>query len=138
VIDFTQAIALQSDYAEAYQSRGLAYQALRDQEKATPDFQRAIELLTGAINKAPNSLTTANSYVQRALARLGTGDQPGALKDVQAAKSLFEQNGIRSGALYQSLQKMQTLLQGQNQRQAAPPNPAPASPQSPKGKESMW
>jgi tetratricopeptide (TPR) repeat protein len=138
VLDFTQAIALQSDYAEAYQSRGLAYQALRDQEKAIPDFQRAIALLTGAINKSPNSLNIANSYVQRAVALLGTGDQPGALKDIQAAKSLFEQNGIRSGALYQSIQKMQTLLQGGQKQRQAPPAPAPAFPQSPKGTESMW
>lgn len=127
ILDFNQAIALQPEYAEAYQSRGLAYQALQNSEKSTADFQKAIELLTQAINKAPKQLTTTNTYVQRAVARLGMGDRPGAIQDVQSAKTLFEQNGIREGALYQSIQEMLAILQPQKQQQTAPTSPTPTS-----------
>jgi tetratricopeptide (TPR) repeat protein/S1-C subfamily serine protease len=122
ILDFNQAITLQSDYAEAFQSRGLAHQALQDTGKSRADFQKAIELLTQSINKSPQRITTANTYVQRAVARMGMGDRPGAIQDVQAAKTLFEQNGIREGALYQSVQKMLSLLQP-NQQQSSPTSP---------------
>lgn len=123
ILDFNQAITLKPDSAEAYQSRGLAYQLLQDSEKSRADFQRAIELFTEAINQAPKKLTTATLYAQRATARLGMGDRPGAIQDVRAAKTLFEQNGIREGALYQTLQKMLGLLQPSNQQQPTPTSP---------------
>jgi tetratricopeptide (TPR) repeat protein/S1-C subfamily serine protease len=123
ILDFNQAIALKPDSAEAYQSRGLAYQNLQDLEKSRVDFQRAIELFTQAINRAPKQITTATLYTQRATARLGMGDKPGAIQDVQAAKTLFEQNGIREGALYQTIQKMLGLLQPSNPQQSTPTSP---------------
>jgi tetratricopeptide (TPR) repeat protein len=123
ILDFNQAITLKPDFAEAYQSRGLAYQNLQDSEKSRADFQRAIELFTEAINKAPQKLTTATLYTQRATARLGMGDRPGAIQDVRAAKTLFEQNGIREGALYQTIQKMLGLLQPSNQQQPTSTSP---------------
>jgi tetratricopeptide (TPR) repeat protein len=130
ILDLNQAIALKPDSAEAYQSRGLAYQNLQNAEKSSADFQRAIELFTQAINKAPKQLTTANLYVQRATARLGMGDKSGAIADVQAAKNLFEQNGIREGALYQSLQKMLAILQPEQEKQQQQTSPTPPVPTS--------
>jgi tetratricopeptide (TPR) repeat protein/S1-C subfamily serine protease len=127
ILDFNQAIALKPDFAEAYQSRGLAYQNLQNAGKSRADFQRAIELFTQAINKAPKKLTTATLYTQRAASRLGMGDKSGAIQDVQAAKTLFEQNGIREGTLYQTIQKMLGLLQPSNQQQPTSTSPTPTT-----------
>jgi tetratricopeptide (TPR) repeat protein len=47
IADFTKAIELKPDYAEAYYFRGLAKQAKRDLDGATTDFTKAIELKPG-------------------------------------------------------------------------------------------
>ncbi|MBQ6975990.1 MAG: tetratricopeptide repeat protein [Selenomonadaceae bacterium] len=42
--DYTKAIQINPNFAEAYYNRGLAYQALGNNAQAQADFQRAKEL----------------------------------------------------------------------------------------------
>ena len=44
IADYTKAIELNPDYAQAYNKRGFAYLMLGSKSKARADFKRAIEL----------------------------------------------------------------------------------------------
>ena len=66
-----KALDLDTDYADAYQRRGLAKNALRDWDGAFDDLSRAIRL-------APN----AENFAFRALASLRGGNYMGARKDI--------------------------------------------------------
>ena len=44
IADYTKAIELNPDYAQAYNKRGFAYLMLGPKSKAQADFKRAIEL----------------------------------------------------------------------------------------------
>ena len=44
IADYTKAIELKPDYAQAYNKRGFAYLMLGPKSKAQADFKRAIEL----------------------------------------------------------------------------------------------
>jgi tetratricopeptide (TPR) repeat protein len=111
ILDLNQAIALQPDYADAIQTRGLAKQSLKDFDGATVDFKKAETLLSATIAKDPNNINTATVYVRRANARLGMGNKQGAISDIQAVADLFKKAGITEGAMYQTVQKMLSLLQ---------------------------
>ncbi len=111
ILDLNQAIALQPDYADAIQTRGLAKQSLKDFDGATVDFKKAETLLSATISKDPNNINTATVYVRRANARLGMGNKQGAISDIQAVADLFKKAGITEGAMYQTVQKMLSLLQ---------------------------
>jgi tetratricopeptide (TPR) repeat protein len=111
ILDLNQAIALQADYADAIQTRGLAKQSLKDFGGATADFKKAEVLLSATIAKDPSNINTATVYVRRANTRLGLGNKQGAIDDIQTVANLFKQAGITEGAMYQTVQKMLTLLQ---------------------------
>jgi tetratricopeptide (TPR) repeat protein len=111
ILDLNQAIALQPDYADAIQTRGLAKQTLKDFEGATVDFKKAEALLSATIAKDPNNINTATVYIRRANARLGMGNKQGAINDIQMVADLFKKAGITEGAMYQTVQKMLSLLQ---------------------------
>lgn len=53
VIDFSKAIELNMDFADAYYNRGLAWQNLNDKQKATADFDIAIIKYESAIENNP-------------------------------------------------------------------------------------
>jgi len=42
--DYNQAVLLDSEYIDAYNNRGYAYQKLGHYEKATDDFEKIIQL----------------------------------------------------------------------------------------------
>jgi tetratricopeptide (TPR) repeat protein len=111
ILDLNQAITLQPDYADAIQTRGLAKQSLKDFEGATADFKKAETLLSATIAKDPNNINTATVYVHRANTRLGMGNKQGAISDIQTVADLFKKAGITDGAMYQTVQKMLSLLQ---------------------------
>jgi tetratricopeptide (TPR) repeat protein len=50
--DYTEAIRLNPNYAEAYTSRGKIYRVLKDKNKARKDFQRALKLYRNQRNTA--------------------------------------------------------------------------------------
>ncbi|HEY9825049.1 MAG TPA: tetratricopeptide repeat protein [Stenomitos sp.] len=111
ILDLNQAIALQPNNADAIQTRGVAKQALKDFAGATNDFKQAVDLLNITIAKAPNNINTANAYIRRANARLGLGNKQGAIEDIQVVAQLLQQAGMTQGVMYQTVQKMLTLLQ---------------------------
>jgi hypothetical protein len=75
------------------------------------DFKKAETLLSATIAKDPNNINTATVYIRRANARLGMGNKQGAIGDIQAVADLFKKAGITEGAMYQTVQKMLSLLQ---------------------------
>lgn len=111
VLDLNQAIALQPDYADAIQTRGLAKQALKDFQGAAADFKKAEGLLSATILKDPNNINTSTAYIRRANARLGMGNKQGAIDDIQTVSNLFKRAGITQGAMYQTVQRMLSILQ---------------------------
>jgi tetratricopeptide (TPR) repeat protein/S1-C subfamily serine protease len=110
ILDFNQAIALDPGSAEAYQSRGQAYQQLQQFTAAQGDLNKAIALLTATINQQPNQVSTASLYIRRAQAHLGLQNLAGAKQDVLSAEKLFTSRGIRTGVLYDTIQKLKGLL----------------------------
>ena len=80
---FAEAIAMDSEYTEAYYRRGLAYLAIGQAE-------RAIEDLTEAIGLDPESIDAHNS---RGVANATIGQLPPAVADFNAAISLDPEHG---------------------------------------------
>lgn len=90
--NFTQAIRLQPDYADAYTFRSSARLYLEEYQEALADSTQAIRL-------APNS---AIAYNNRCYARArGRGDYQGAIEDCNKAIQL-DPNTINSAASYSS------------------------------------
>jgi tetratricopeptide (TPR) repeat protein len=75
---FTMVIRLQPNCGEAFNNRGVAYQAAGDSEKALADLAKAIQLL-------PKS---AVPYSNRGAVYLAQGDYYGALTDLNKALEL--------------------------------------------------
>jgi tetratricopeptide (TPR) repeat protein len=76
VADFNQAIQTQSDYAEAYLYRGLAYCDLRQMPKTIADYSKDLALNSG----------------------VRMGDEKGAISDLQQADRLFRVQGMNADA----------------------------------------
>lgn len=91
IASFTQAISLNPNYAEAYNSRGLAYFDLGNQQGAIADYNEAIRL-------NPNF---APAYNNRGNARAANNDKQGAIADLQRAATIFERENNRQ--LYQEV-----------------------------------
>ena len=81
--DYTQAIRLKPDLAEAYYNRGLAKSDLGDKQGAIADFNEAIRL-------KPDY---ANAYYNRGDAKYALGDKQGAIEDYREAAWLYYQQG---------------------------------------------
>ncbi len=69
--NFTRAVTIDKNYAEAYNNRGSAYGLLGDYQKSVKDLTKAIKL-------EPN---IPDGYFNRAIARDAIGDYEGAVKD---------------------------------------------------------
>ena len=78
IADLNQAIELQSDFAQAYSNRCLAYLQLQQ-------YHQAIADCTAAINLSPSN---AEAYLNRGLANYRQKDYPAAIADYQRAIAL--------------------------------------------------
>jgi tetratricopeptide (TPR) repeat protein len=83
IADYTEAIRLKSDYADAYNNRGAAKSDLGDKQGAIKDYNEAIRLKSDY----------ANSYYGRGLIKSALSDKQGALKDFQEAARLYQHQG---------------------------------------------
>jgi tetratricopeptide (TPR) repeat protein len=117
IATYTQAIALNPNYAQAYHNRGNARSKLGDNQGAVADYNQALRInpnyvlaynnrglarfklgdKQGAVadyNQAlridPNHV---NAYYNRGLARRGLGDKQGAIQDFQKAADLYQKQG---------------------------------------------
>jgi len=84
IADYTAAIRLNPNYAQAYNKRGIIHgRNLQDYPAAKADFDRAI-----AIN--PNY---GDAYYNRAKVRYFLEDKAGAIADYQKAAELYQKDG---------------------------------------------
>ncbi len=84
IADYTAAIRLNPNYAQAYNKRGIIHgRNLKDYPAAKADFDRAI-----AIN--PNY---GDAYYNRAKVRYFLKDKPGAITDYQKAAEIYQKDG---------------------------------------------
>ena len=84
---YTEAIAKKSDFADAYNNRGLAHFRNGNREIALADYTRALE----------TDPDFAPAYLNRAEVRLETGDAPGSLQDLQRIEKTY-----RDSTFYQT------------------------------------
>lgn len=95
ITDFSQAIELQPDLAEAYNNRGIAYAGSGDLQQAIADYSKAIELQPGF----------AEAHYNRGNAYAGSGDFGQALADFNKAIELqpdYAEAYTNRGAAYAS------------------------------------
>jgi tetratricopeptide (TPR) repeat protein len=78
IADYTQAIQIKPDYAEAYSNRGDARSELKDHQGAIEDYSQAIKL-------KPDY---ADAYNSRGVDRFDLGDKRGAIEDYSQAIKL--------------------------------------------------
>ncbi|HZQ08084.1 MAG TPA: tetratricopeptide repeat protein, partial [Anaerolineae bacterium] len=64
IADYSQAIALDPDFAEAYNNRAYTYMTLENYALALPDLDRAIELRPNYVNALMNRGDIYNYYYQ--------------------------------------------------------------------------
>ena len=76
--NYTKAIALKPDYAEAYYYRGIAYRMKGDYERAIADYTRVIEL-------EPDN---ADAYYHRSKTWLHLGETEKAKSDMEVASNI--------------------------------------------------
>lgn len=73
--DYTQAIKINPNYAEAYYNRGIVYDELGDKKTAIQDYNQAIKI-------KPND---ADAYYNRGIAQSDLGDKKSAIEDYSQA-----------------------------------------------------
>jgi serine/threonine protein kinase len=116
---YSQAIALDPDYAMAYNNRGTAYHNLQQYRQAIADYDRAIELNPG--------YTTA--YNNRGSAYYSLGDYHKAIADFDRVIALTPQNASaynNRGTAYHDLQEYQRAIADYDQALALDPGYSPA------------
>jgi tetratricopeptide (TPR) repeat protein len=82
IADYTEAIALDSNFAEAYYNRAYDRSEVRDYQGAIEDYTKVIELV-------PDDAAAA--YFNRGMAKAKLGDADGAMSDCQLAESIAVQ-----------------------------------------------
>ncbi|MBD3881108.1 tetratricopeptide repeat protein [Phormidium tenue FACHB-886] len=102
IADYTQALQNQPDWAILYFYRGMAWQKLENYQEAIGDYGEAIYL-------APDS---AVAHYYRGLAGQKLRNYQGAIADLEAATSLFAEQGSSTNAqkAQKSLTKLRNLL----------------------------
>lgn len=84
IADYTAAIAINPNYAKAYNKRGIIRgRYLKDYPAAKADFDRAIEI----------NPKYADAYYNRAKVRYLLQDKPGAIADYQKAADFYQKDG---------------------------------------------
>ena len=78
IADYNAAIQMDSVYAEAYNNRGVAYDAKGEHDRAIADYTAAIRI----------DPSLAHTYHNRSFARHRLGDYAGAEDDIRKAKEL--------------------------------------------------
>ncbi|MEB3831435.1 tetratricopeptide repeat protein, partial [Phormidium sp. CCY1219] len=81
--DYNQAIRLDSNYALAYNNRGIARHDLGDLEAAIEDYNQAIRL----------DSNYAHAYYNRGIAYRQLGEKAKALDSFRQAATLYQQQG---------------------------------------------
>ncbi|WP_373535290.1 tetratricopeptide repeat protein [Microcoleus sp.] len=100
IADYTAAIRLNPNYAQAYNKRGIIHgRNLKDYPAAKADFDRAIEI-------NPNY---GDAYYNRARVREFLEDKPGAIGDYQKAADIYQKSGNTND--YQDAIKHLKILQ---------------------------
>lgn len=82
IVDYTKAIEINPEYADAYYNRGTAKSALNDQDRAIVDFTKAIEI----------NPEDADAYYNRGIAKSGIGDNNGAIEDYSKSIEINDNN----------------------------------------------
>ncbi|MEG5136394.1 MULTISPECIES: tetratricopeptide repeat protein [unclassified Microcoleus] len=84
IADYTAAIRLNPNYAQAYNKRGIIHgRNLKDYPAAKADFDRAIEI----------DQNYGDAYYNRAKVRYLLKDKPGAIADYQKAAEIYQKDG---------------------------------------------
>ncbi|MGB3262319.1 MAG: tetratricopeptide repeat protein [Microcoleus sp.] len=100
IADYTAAIRLNPNYAQAYNKRGIIHgRNLKDYPAAKADFDRAIEI-------DPNY---GDAYYNRARVREFLKDKEGAIGDYQKAADIYQKSGNTND--YQDAIKHLKILQ---------------------------
>lgn len=100
IADYTEAIRLNPNFAEAYNNRGLVRNELGDKQGALADYNTAIKI-------NPND---AEAYNNRGIVRYELGDKLLAIADLQKASELFRQQG-NTALSQQALEVIRKLQQ---------------------------
>ncbi|WP_367890353.1 tetratricopeptide repeat protein [Sphaerospermopsis torques-reginae] len=98
IADFSQAIKINPLYADAYLHRGNRYDDRNKIVQAITDYNQAIKI-NNKYGKA---------YLARALANMKNGNKLEAIKDLETAKQLFQQQNDTKG--YQIVQEFLNKL----------------------------
>ncbi|PEU75287.1 hypothetical protein CN394_27545 [Bacillus anthracis] len=91
--DYTKAIELKPDYAQAHNNRGLVFESKGNQEEAIRDYTKAIEL------KPDYAL----AYYNRGIVFNSKGNQEEAIKDFTMAIGIEPQYGSKLDPIIKSL-----------------------------------
>lgn len=117
--DYSEAIRIESDFADAYNHRGLAHFSLGNLDKAIEDFSQAMSL-------APDF---ADAYHNRGFIRSIQGDKQGAIEDYNQAIQLNPDDAeayVNRGIAHSDLENYQEAIQDYNQALNINPNDAAA------------
>ncbi|NEQ69699.1 MAG: tetratricopeptide repeat protein [Symploca sp. SIO2D2] len=83
ITDYTEALNINLEYAEAYNNRGIAYRKKGELDQAIADANRAL-------NINPES---AKAYTNRGFAHYNLGDKQKAIQDFKKAAKLYAEQG---------------------------------------------
>ncbi|WP_051469919.1 tetratricopeptide repeat-containing S1 family peptidase [Fischerella sp. PCC 9605] len=132
IADYSKAIEVNPQYAEAYNDRGIARFKLGDKQGSIEDFSQALRMISIGTNARYNRAyayfqlqnyqsaiadfnevlrinpNNADSYIYRGIARLELKDKQGGKADLQKAAELFKQQG-RMEAYQKTLVMMREL-----------------------------
>jgi tetratricopeptide (TPR) repeat protein len=101
ISDFARSIALDPTYAEPYYNRAVIYAGMRQYDKAIPDYEKYISLITDPI-------FLSDAYLNRGIALYYTGNSQGAIADFSKVIELrptFAKGYKARAMLYREMKK---------------------------------